>query len=143
MARQVRIVDEASETGLALAKFNLLELNKQEASCEAERLANLPKPDHRTLARLWQLLGDIDKAKLSALAAFAWAWADGEPCVNRYELIQASKLLNELGEPTPSLRPYDSAKEESFEWEQQVRSGIKKFCASKEDMEASGRQVPD
>ena len=143
MARQVRIVDETSETGLALAQFNLLELNKQEARFEAERLANLPNPDHRTLARLWRLLGDIDKAKPSALAAFTWAWADGEPYVHRYELIQATKLLNELGEPTPSFRPYDSAKEESFEWEQQVRSGIQKLCASKEDMETSGRQVPD
>lgn len=131
MARQVRIVDEISETGLVLAKFNLHELNKKEASCEAERLANFSNPAHRTLARLWQLLGDIDKAKLSALAAFTWAWADGEPFVNRYELIQATKLLNELGEPTPSLRPYDSAKEESFEWERQVRSGIKKTLCRK------------
>jgi tetratricopeptide (TPR) repeat protein len=133
MAREVRLVDAASETGLALAKFQLRQLTGEEALNEAQRLAQLRKPAHRSLAHLWQMLGDLDQAKHHALAAYTWAWADGEPYVNRYELTKTTELLHELGVPIPNLPPYDPANDEPFPWEAEVRAAIEKIRAEKAD----------
>ena len=72
MAREVRRVDEASETGLALAKLHLHQLTGDEARGEAQRLAQLRHfaergQANRYLARLWQALGELNQAKHHAL----------------------------------------------------------------------------
>jgi len=131
MAREARLVDAASETGLAVAKVQLRQLTGDEARNEAQRLAQLREPAHRSLARLWQTLGDLNQAKHHALAAYIWAWADGEPYVNRYELTKATELLHELGVPIPNLPPYDPAKDEPFPWEAEVREAIENLRAEK------------
>jgi tetratricopeptide (TPR) repeat protein len=131
MAREARLVDAASQTGLALAKVQLRQLTDDEARNEAQRLAQLREPAHRSLGQLWQMLGDLDQAKHHALAAYTWAWADGEPYVNRYELTKSTELLNELGVPIPNLPPYDPAKDEPFPWEAEVRAAIEKIRAEK------------
>jgi hypothetical protein len=132
MARERRLVDAASETGLALAKHNLGLLTGEEARSEAQRLAQLRQPAHRYLAMLWLAIGDRAKAEYHALAAYRWAWADGEPYVHRYELTQTTELLNELGLPIPKLPPYDAANDEPFRWEADVRAAIEKLKAEKE-----------
>lgn len=129
MAREVRLVDEASETGLALAKVYLHHLTGDEARGEAQRLAQLRhfadrKQANRYLARLWQALGDLNQAKHHALAAYTLSWADGEPYVFRYELSKATEQLHELGVPLPNLPPYDPAKDEPFPWEADLRAFI-------------------
>lgn len=135
MARERRLVDEDSETGLAVAKFHLHQLTDADARSEAERLAQLRQPAHRYLALFWQAIGDLDQAKHHALAAYKWAWGDGEPYVERYELTKTIELLNELGVPVPELPPYDPAKDEPFPWEAEVRAAIEKIRAAKENQE--------
>ncbi|MDZ4288324.1 MAG: DUF4062 domain-containing protein, partial [Prosthecobacter sp.] len=103
MARERSLVHAESETGLALAKFHLSQLTDDEARSEAERLAQLHQPEHRTLAMLWRAIGDPDQAKHHALAAYRWAWADGEPYVNRYELTKTTELLQQMNVPIPVL----------------------------------------
>lgn len=131
MAREVRLVDEESETGLALAKHHLGQLTGDAARSEAERLAGLRQPAHRTLAMLWLAIGDHAKAEHHALAAYRWAWADGEPYVNRYELTKTTELLQQMNVPVPELPPYDPAKDEPFPWEADVRAAIEKLKAEK------------
>jgi hypothetical protein len=132
MAREVRLVDEESEAGLALAKHHLGQLTGDAARSEAERLAGLRQPAHRYLAQLWLAIGDHDKAKHHALAAYRWAWADGEPYVNRYELTKTTELLQQINVPVPVLPPYDPAKDEPFPWEADVRAAIEKLKAEKQ-----------
>jgi hypothetical protein len=129
MAREVRSVDEASETGLALAKVHLHQLTGDEARSEAQRLAQLRhfadrSLANRYLARLWQALGELNQAKHHALAAYTLSWADGEPYVFRYGLTKATELLHELGVPLPNLPPYDPAKDKPFSWEDDLRAFI-------------------
>jgi len=131
MAREARLVDAASQTGLALAKVQLRQLTDDEARNEAQRLAQLREPAHRSLGQLWQMLGDLDQAKHHALAAYTWAWADGEPYVNRYELTKSTELLHELGVPIPNLPPYDPANDEPFPWEVSVRAAIEELRTEK------------
>jgi len=129
MARERRFVDEASETGLALVKFHLGQLD--DPPREAERLAQLRQPAHRYLAMLWLAIGDHDQAKHHALAAYRWAWADGEPYVHRYELTKTTELLQQMRVPIPTLPPYDPAQDEPFPWEVDVRAAIEKLRAEK------------
>jgi hypothetical protein len=132
MARERRLVDEGSETGLALAKFHLGQLTGDDVRGEAERLAQMRQPAHRYLAMLWLAIGDAGKAKRHAIAAYKWAWADGEPYVNRYELTRTTELLQQMKIPVPTLPPYDPAKDEPFAWEADVRAAIEKLRAEKE-----------
>jgi Domain of unknown function (DUF4062) len=130
MARQSSITDEPTETGLALAKFHLSQL--AEPSREAERLAQLRKPAHRLLALLWLAIGDHEQAKPHALAAYKWAWADGEPYVNRYELNKTTELLRQMNVPIPKLPPYDPVKDEKLPWEDDVAAAIARLHAEKD-----------
>ncbi len=72
------------------------------------------------------------KRKPHALAAYKWAWADGEPYVHRYELTKTTELLQQMNVPIPPLPPYDPAKDEPGPWEADVRAAIEKFRAKKE-----------
>ena len=77
MARAVGQNDLHSETALALAKFHLGQLD--DPRHEARQLANAKGASNRALADLWLGIGDLGQAKKYALAAYQWAWADGEP----------------------------------------------------------------
>ena len=148
MAREVRRVDEASETGLALAKLHLHQLTGDEARSEAQRLAQLRhftdrRLANRYLARLLQALGDLNQAKHHALAAYTLSWADGEPYVFRYELTKATELLHELGVPLPNLPPYDPAKDEPFPWEADLRAFIATRRAEKAAKQIAEQQEVD
>lgn len=130
MARERGLPDASSETGLALAKHHLGQL--ADPRQEAEGLAELREPAHRLLAQLWLALGDSEKAKHHALAAYKWAWADGEPYVYRYELTKTTELLQQMKVEIPTLPPYDPAKDEPFPWEAEVRAAIDKLKAEKQ-----------
>lgn len=148
MAREVRLVDEASETGLALAKVHLHHLTGDEARGEAQRLATLRHfadrgQANRYLARLWQALGELNQAKHHALAAYTLSWADGEPYVYRYGLTKATELLHELSVPLPNLPPYDPAKDEPFPWEADLRAFIATRRAEKAAKQIAEQQEVD
>jgi tetratricopeptide (TPR) repeat protein len=130
MARAVGQTDADAETQLALARFQLGEL--ADPRREAEQLATARRPSHRALADLWLALGDREQATKHALAAYKWAWADGEPYVHRYELNKARALLEKLGAEIPNLPPYDPAKDEKLPWEDDVAAAIEKLRAEKE-----------
>ncbi len=130
MARAVGQVDAGAETRLALARFHLGQL--ADPRREAEQLAQAKKPAHQPLAELWLAIGDREQAKKHALAAYKWAWADGEPYVRRYDLNKATTLLKQLGTEIPKLPPYDPAKDEKFPWEDAVVAAIEKLRAEKE-----------
>lgn len=130
MARERSLPAAALETGLALAKWHLGQL--AEPRREAERLAQARKPAHRLLALLWLVIGDHVQAKENALAAFKWAWADGEPYVNRYELTKTTELLQQIAVHIPNLPPYDPAKDEKLPWEDDVTAAIERLRAKKE-----------
>ena len=72
------------------------------------------------------------KRSAHALAAYKWAWADGEPFVHRYELTKTTELLRQLNVPIPNLPPYDPAKDEPLPWEADVRAAIEKLRAEKQ-----------
>jgi hypothetical protein len=130
MARAVGRTDSEAETQLALAQFHLGQLANPRR--EAEQLANAKQPSHRALANLWLAIGDREQAKTHTLAAYKWAWADGEPYVHRYDLNKARALLETLGEPIPNLPPYDPAKDEKFPCEDEVAAAIERLRAEKE-----------
>jgi tetratricopeptide (TPR) repeat protein len=130
MARAVGQTDAAAETQLALAQFQLGQLTDPRR--EAEQLASARRPSHRALADLWLAIGDREQAKKHTLEAYKWAWADGEPYVQRYELNRARALLEKLGAEIPNLPPYDPAKDEKLPWEDEVASAIEKLRAEKE-----------
>jgi hypothetical protein len=129
LARERSLTDATSETGLALARLQL-RLAADPGAVEplaaarqdAERLAQWRRPAHGLLARLWLALGDSEQAKHHALAAYRWAWADGEPYVRRYDLTKATELLQQLNVPLPNLPPHDPAKDAPFPWEAEVRA---------------------
>jgi hypothetical protein len=130
MAREIGTIDVLSETELALARFHLGQLTDPQR--EAEQLAQARKPAHQALAELWLAIGDREQANKQALAAYKWAWADGEPYVRRYALNRATALLKQLGTEIPSLPPYDLANEEKLRWEDKVAAAIENLRAEKE-----------
>jgi hypothetical protein len=130
MARAIGKTDAKAETQLALARFQLGQL--ADPRREAEQLANARRPAHRALADLWLAIGDREQATKHALAAYQWAWADGEPYVHRYELTKARALLEKLGVAIPNLPPYDPAKDEKLPWEDDVAAAIEKLRAEKD-----------
>lgn len=129
MARAVGQTDTVAETQLAFVKFRLSPL--ADARHEAERLAKLKEPAHLALAELWLAIGDREKAKKHALAAYRRAWADGEPFVHRYELNKSSALLEQLGADIPNLPAYNPAKDEKLPWEGAVAAAIEELRAEK------------
>jgi hypothetical protein len=133
MARAVGKTDASAETQLALAKFHLGQLDDPRR--EAKQLASARRPAQRALAELWFAIGDHELATTQALAAYKWAWADGEPYVHRYELNKSRALLEKLGAAIPNLPPYDPAKDGKFPCEDEVAAAIEKLRAEKRQQE--------
>lgn len=114
--------DLATESWLALARLQAGQLADPRA--EAERLRSAGSQAHYPLARLWQAAGDLAQARAQALQYYRWAWSDGEPYVWRFDLERARKLLVEIGEPVPDLPPYDLARRQRFDWQDEVEAAI-------------------
>lgn len=126
MSHEVGQTAKGSEVHLCLARYQLGDLPDPVA--EAERLAAAGYDDD-ALATLWLTIGDQAQATKHALASYKWAWADGEPYMNRYYLDRyyldrARTLLKELGEAIPELLPYDPAQDNPFPWEAEIRDWL-------------------
>jgi hypothetical protein len=134
MARAVGRVDAGSEALLVLAQLHAKQITPEQAREEAERLA-ASGYSNRSLAELYFALNDRTAAVKHAVAAYKWAWADGEPFVYRYELTKAAELLMRLGEPIPNLPPYNPAKDPPFEWEADVEAAIERLKKEKAERE--------
>jgi tetratricopeptide (TPR) repeat protein len=130
MAREAGIADLWSETHLALACFRLGQL--PEPIQEAERLAAVREPAHLPMAELWQAIGHTERATEHALAAYCYAWADGEPYVRRAELERAAHLLRTLGARIPVLPAYDPTTDPEFPCEDKVMVAVKKLRGGRE-----------
>jgi Domain of unknown function (DUF4062) len=98
-SREIGIRDAKVEALRLLAKFHLGQL--QEPVQEAETLSYADGSSQRSVAELWFTIGDSEKAKKHALAAYQWAWADGEPFVHRYELNKTFELFDQLNLEIP------------------------------------------
>ena len=129
MTHEAGTSDTALEARLALAQFQLGRL--PEARQEAIRLSSEPNPAHLALAELWQAIGDPEQAAEHALAAYRWAWADGTPYVNSYELACATALLTQLGAEIPELPVYDPAKDQPLPFEDQMQAAIQERRAKR------------
>lgn len=130
MARGVGDTDPQAETQLALARFHLGQL--VDSQHEAEQLASAQWVSPRALAEIWPATGNRDRAKPQALAAYKFAWPDGEPYVSRYELNKARALLEQVGAEIPNLPPYDPAKAEKLPWEDELVAAIEKLRVEKQ-----------
>jgi tetratricopeptide (TPR) repeat protein len=129
MARETGSVDVGAETRLALARHHLGQLPDPRE--EAEHLAALRDPARLPLAELWRALGDTARATEHALAAYRWAWADGEPYVHRFDLDRATALLTELGAEIPDLPAYDPAADPPLPFEARVEAAIERLRAER------------
>jgi len=83
-------------------------------------------------SRVYQQLGDEEKAKDYAIEAYTYAWADGEPYVRWYDLQEAKKQLDALGVPHPQLEPYDTDNPEKVFMEDEILALIDELKAKKE-----------
>ena len=124
-------VDRRSEICLAIAKYYLHELPDPKHIAE-QFTYDLDDSCHQALADLWFAIGDRQKAKKHALAAYRWAWADGEPYVRRYELNRSHALLEKLGTLPPKLPPYDPGRDQPLPWEGKVAAAIEELRSEKE-----------
>ena len=140
LARASGLTDLNTETRLALARQCAGQLEAPHA--EAERLQAAGARGY-ALARLWQAAGNMAQARAQALHAHRWAWADGEPFVRRFDLERARGLLAELGEPEPTLPPYDPTSRKRFDWQDEVEAAIAAFEQekAKRDAEAARREA--
>jgi hypothetical protein len=137
MARESGQQEAGAEARLALARFRLGHV--EEARIEAERLSELKNSPDLPLAELWLALEEHERARKYSLAAYEWAWADGEPYVRRFELNKARALLEKLGAEIPTLPPYDPAKDGKFPCEDEVVAAIARLRADREaEMEKKG-----
>lgn len=136
MAREIGHTYPLVETWLALSKYHAHTLDDPKA--EATRLSGFKHPSHYPLAELWLAIGDKTLAIKHALEAYKSAWKQGEPYVERYDLNKAIELLKRLGEPIPTLQPYDPAKHPPFPWEAEVRAAIERLKKKKAEKDAKG-----
>ncbi|MBL7731705.1 MAG: metallophosphoesterase, partial [Chitinophagaceae bacterium] len=133
MAREVGIIDNDSYCWLLLSKYKSLKMDKLVAIEEANQMTKNPKSSFRPLAMLYQALGKREEAIQYAIKAYEKAWASGEPYVDRYELTQTTKLLEELGAEIPVLPPYSPDNDMYFDWEEDVKALVEKVRKENEE----------
>ena len=124
MANESGILDRAAEAWLALAELRSRSDYEAVARDIALHLAAHDDPPHHPLALIWQALGDNARATIHARAAYARAWADGQPYVYRFALTEAAALLHNLGAQPPTLPPYDPTGRPIEDWEHEVTAAI-------------------
>ena len=128
---------------MAAARLARLQLGQlPDPHREAALLSATRSPDHGELAELWLAIGEREPALEHGLAAFRWAWADGEPYVRAYALGRARSLLEQLGEEAPQLPPYDPARDPKLPWEDEVAAAIEKLRAAQGNRQGRGRRRP-
>lgn len=129
MMREVGARNAQAETLLALAKLHLGQL--PEPQQQVEELSQVGGAPPVVVGELWLALGDQDRARHHALAAYRRAWADGVPHVDCYALDAASALLERLGVEVPVLPAYDPTSAEKLAFEDVVVAYIEKLKAER------------
>lgn len=104
LAHKVGKVDRRSEIRLAIAMAKLGELETPDQAAE-HFSQDLEGYCFRSLAELWMAIGNMDESRRLAKSAYIWAWADGEPYTNWYELEKTRALLQDLGVEAPGSAP--------------------------------------
>lgn len=108
LGREIDVPDDETEGYYATT---LVALDRtDEARAIASRLAQAREPAHLGLAHAWLALGETEKARAAALAAYPKAWADGPPYAFHWDLEECRAILRALDEPEPQLpstRPED------------------------------------
>jgi tetratricopeptide (TPR) repeat protein len=82
-------------------------------------------------AEVYLEIGDLEKARESALGAYKKAWADGPPYIFWWDLENSKRILARLGVPEPELPPFDPSKLEPIPFEAEIRTVLKKLKAGK------------
>lgn len=123
LAHKAGKIDRRSEIRLAIAKHQLGEVleSRNYAELYSQNAQGAWRYD---LAELWLAIGDLHEAAKEADAAYKWAWSDGEPFVNKFQLNKARNLLDQLAAPIPSLTPYEPASGITLDLERQVKQAI-------------------
>lgn len=119
LAHKANKIDRRSEICLAIAKHNLNELSDP-SHIASQFEYGLDESCQHALANLWFAIGDYERARSHALAAYKWAWADGEPYTRFSELSKIRALLAKLDAEPPKLPKYDLMKDEKHLWEDEV-----------------------
>jgi hypothetical protein len=89
------------------------------------------------------VLGDRAQARTCALNAYRWAWGEGPPYIQWFDLERSRALLRQLDEPEPELPPFDPAKVLPVPFEQEIRAGIEKLRAEKAARKPSKKRTPE
>jgi hypothetical protein len=117
MSRERDIPDGSSEVALALCKYRLGLLSRDDAKGEALRLTG--DADHAILAHLWFAIDERDHAVSEALRAYETARSIGDPCALKGWLHAATETLERFGVAVPSL-PACQDEQDPFPWEPAV-----------------------
>jgi hypothetical protein len=125
-AHKVNKFDRRSEINLAIANYHLNRLpNAHEVAASLAR--DIQPWCQRHLAELWIALGRPDEAKKYAIAAYRWAWAEGEPFVRRNELEKANDLIHTLGIEPPILKSFEADEKRETTWELDLKQAIEEI----------------
>lgn len=130
MSREVGDDPTGWESQLLFAQFKTGQLENPRR--DVELMSSREDADSLLMGRLWLALGEPERAKTHAREEYEFAWADGEPYVQRHRLNEALALFEELGESPPDLPPYDPARDPPFAWEEAVERVIESLGAKEE-----------
>lgn len=130
MLRKARLNTKHAFGGLARAR--LLQGRRD----EARLLLDAEPIDDMSAAEVWLSLGEPDKARERALAAYHWAWGEGEPYANWDGLRRARAVLEKLKEPEPALPPFDPDNYERLPQEAEIIAFIEELEAEKAKKDA-------
>jgi len=134
MQRKVRLDTKQAFGGLARAR--LLQGQRD----EARLLLDAEPIDDMSAAEVWLSLGEPDKARERALAAYHWAWGEGEPYANWDGLWRARAVLKALNEPEPVLARFDPDKYERLPQEAEIIAFIEELEAKKAKKDADAKK---
>lgn len=121
-----------SSYSASLANAHALLGNRDEALRLLGEAYDIPEDAKSVfVAETYLALGEHDKAKTVALAAYKRAWADGLPYVRLWDLERAKKVLDAVGEPYPDMPPFDPSKIKPIPYEAEIRAFIEELKAGK------------
>lgn len=128
---------------VAIRALALARLKRTKAAREA--LAEVvDQTSSQYVAEAWLALGEREKAREAIHKAYKWAWADGPPHIHWYALKRCREIMAELGEPEPTLPPFDPSKVEPIPYEAEIRAVIERLKAEKaaKDAEKAAKVKP-
>lgn len=131
MAQAVGLPAAAYEARLGLILARSGDRKRAKEICDrlhelADSSSN-PNSPNLELAEAYLELEDYEKARQHIRPAYKMAWADGPPYSRWWELNRCRTVLQSLGEPEPTLPPYDPARIKPVPYEAEIRALIVKL----------------